>query len=294
MSHPITRFGILVGIDGSPESDAAIRWGTAEAVMRNVPLTLMHVVAPIIVTWPVIPISVGMTEWQEEHARHVLDRGRDTVTKAAGESRPPAVRTEVRYADVASELIDASRDAFMTVLGSRGMGVLGRIVLGSVSSSLLHHAHGPVAIIHAERTPAYGHASPVVLGIDGSPASEEATAFALDEASRRGVNLVALQAWADTANATLLGIDWARFEQEGHEVLAERLAGWQEKYPDVEVRHRLVVDEPARRLIDESHDAQLVVVGSHGRGGFAGMLLGSVSSKVVQESKVPTIVVRGR
>ena len=87
-------------------------------------------------------------------------------------------------------------------------------------------------------------------------------------------------------------MDWHERESQGQEVLAERLAGWQERYPDVRVKRSLVCDKPARWLLDQSERAQLVVVGSSGRGGFPGMLLGSVSSAVVQSARVPVIVVR--
>ena len=130
------------------------------------------------------------------------------------------------------------------------------------------------------------------VGIDGSPASEAATALAFDEASRRGVELVALHAWSDIAVFPALGMDWHNRESQGQEVLAERLAGWQEQYPDVPVKRLLVCDRPSRWLLEESERAQLVVVGSHGRGGFRGMLLGSVSSAVAQAATVPVIVVR--
>lgn len=92
----------------------------------------------------------------------------------------------------------------------------------------------------------------------------------------------------------MLGMDWRDAEAKGHETLAERLAGWQEQYPDLHVKRLVVCDRPARWLIEEAEHAQLVVVGSHGRGGFAGMLLGSVSSHVAQSATVPVIVVRGR
>jgi nucleotide-binding universal stress UspA family protein len=180
----------------------------------------------------------------------------------------------------------------MVVVGSRGMGALGRGVLGSVSSGLVHYGHCPVAVVHADEAQAPDLTSPVLLGIDGSPASEAATALAFDEASRRGVDLVALHAWSDIGVLPIPGMDWHQYEGQGHEALAERLAGWQEQYPDVHVRRRVVCDQPARRLLDESAQAQLVIVGSRGRGGFKGMLLGSVSTKVAEGAKAPVIVVR--
>jgi nucleotide-binding universal stress UspA family protein len=131
------------------------------------------------------------------------------------------------------------------------------------------------------------------LGIDGSIASEAATALAFDEASRRGVDLVALHAWSDVGIPPLFINDWwYDLQTEARELLAERLAGWQEKYPDVHVDRRIVCDVPAHALVAESRVAQLVVVGSHGRGGFAGMLLGSVGAAVAHASDAPVIVVR--
>jgi nucleotide-binding universal stress UspA family protein len=167
-------------------------------------------------------------------------------------------------------------------------------VLGSVSNGLVHYAHCPVVIVHGSQAHERDRTSPVLLGIDGSPASEAATELAFDEASRRGVDLVALHAWSDVGVFPILGMDWHQYEDEGHEVLAERLAGWQERYPDVHVRRRVVCDQPARWLLDESEHAQLVVVGGRGRGGFKGMLLGSVSTAVAQGAKAPVVVVRSR
>ena len=129
-------------------------------------------------------------------------------------------------------------------------------------------------------------ASPLV-GVDGSPASEGATELAFDEASRRGVQLVALRAWSDVGVFPILGMNWRDYESQGAELLAE-----QEQYPDVQVQRRLVCDKPAHWLIEESQRAQLVVVGSHGRGGFPGMLLGSVSSALAHSVKSPLIIHR--
>ncbi len=292
MPEHTKKYGILVAVDGSTESDAAVRWATDEAVLHNAPLTLAHVVVPVVTSWPVRSLQTEFNQWQEDNARQVLDQAEQIVRASHDESALPDVRTEVLHDYDVSALVTASKQARMVVVGSRGLGAVGRAVLGSVSSGLVHHARCPVAIVHADQAQAPDRTSPVLLGIDGSPASEAATALAFDEASRRNVDLVALHAWSDVGIFPVVGMNWHEYEDEGHEVLGERLAGWQEQYPDVHVRRRIVCDKPVRWLIEESQQAQLVVVGSHGRGGFPGMLLGSVSSAVAQSANAPVIVVR--
>jgi nucleotide-binding universal stress UspA family protein len=294
MSKDTKKYGILVAVDGSVESDAAVGWAAREAVMRDADVTLMHVIAPVVVGWPVRYLRASFNESQEENARQVIGQAQKTVRTSLEDAEPPAVRTEVQRSAVAVTLINASRNAQLVVVGSRGMGGIGRVVLGSVSNGLVHYAHCPVVIVHGSQAHERDRTSPVLLGIDGSPASEAATELAFDEASRRGVDLVALHAWSDVGVFPILGMDWHQYEDEGHEVLAERLAGWQERYPDVHVRRRVVCDQPARWLLDESEHAQLVVVGGRGRGGFKGMLLGSVSTAVAQGAKAPVVVVRSR
>ncbi|MGA9359204.1 MAG: universal stress protein [Mycobacterium sp.] len=291
MSETATKYGILVGVDGSPASDAAVTWASREAVSRRIPITLMHVVAPVVVGWPVGQLYANMPEWQKDNAQHVIEHARKTLTASLGESEAPEVHIEMLYASVVPTLIKASKEARMIVVGSQGIGALRRLLLGSVSTALIHHAHCPVAVIRSdERTTP--DTAPVLVGIDGSPASEAATALAFDEASRRGVDLLALHAWSDVGVFPVLGMDWRDRESEGEEVLAERLAGRQEEYPDVHVQRLLVCDRPSHWLLKQSEHAQLVVVGSHGRGGFPGMLLGSVSSAIAHSTNIPVIVVR--
>ncbi|BAX92945.1 universal stress protein [Mycobacterium shigaense] len=292
MSEHTTKHGILVCVDGSASSDAAVAWAAHEAVMRHLPITLMHAVAPVVVGWPVGQMYVEMPEWQKESGEHVIDQARKTLTVHLAGFQPPEIHTEMVYSSVAPALIEASKDAWMIVAGSEGMGAVGRLLLGSVTSALIHHAHCPVAVIRCGDSAPPEPDSPVVVGIDGSPASEAATALAFDEAARRGVELVALHAWSDVGVFPMVGMDWQDSEARGREVLAERLAGWHEQYPDVPVRRVICCDKPSKWLLDESKDAQLVIVGSHGRGGFTGMLLGSVSSTVAQAATVPVIVVR--
>lgn len=289
MSSPSEKYGILVGVDGSAQSDAAVRFATHEAVMRKAPLTLMHVIEPIPEWASGAEQSRIAQVWQDE-ARDLLERARKTALACVAEPESLDLRTEVACSPVVPMFVVASTAAEIVVLGSRGMTPLGRFLLGSVSNSLVHHAHCPVAVVHDDG-PA-DEEGPVLVGVDGSPASEPAIAFAFEEAARRGAKLLALHAWSDVAVFPILGMDWRDYEARGVELLAERLAGYQQEYPDVQVRRRVVCDKPAHWLMEESRHAQLVVVGSHGRGGFSGMLLGSVSSALAQSSKAPLIVVR--
>jgi nucleotide-binding universal stress UspA family protein len=288
-----TRSEVVVGVDGSASSDAAVGWAAHDATIRKVPVRLLYVVAPTPADSIEAPNDT-ITQEQEARARQVLDRAHRIIEGRNDEARPE-VRVEVRYAGVLATLVDASRDAQMIVVGTRGLGEFGRHMLGSVSSGLLHRAHCPVAVIHDPDSarPDIRDVAAVLVGIDGSQASEAATALAFAEASLRGVPLVALHAWSDVGVFPILGMDWHVYRDKGDEVLGERLAGWQEIYPDVQVHRRLVRDVPARWLINESESAQLVVLGSRGRGGFDGLHLGSVSSAVAQSARVPVIVVRG-
>jgi nucleotide-binding universal stress UspA family protein len=292
MSNKATLSEVVVGVDGSAASYAAVRWAAHEAALRRFDVKLLYIVAPTPMSSTEAPNDT-ITQAQEVEARRVLDHARRIVDEWKSEARP-RIRVEVRYAGIVETLVDASRTAQMIVVGTRGLGEFGWHMLGSVSSGLLHHAHCPVAIIHDPDTAGrkIRDDAPVLVGIDGSPASEAATAMAFAEASRRRVPLVALHAWSDVGVFPILGMDWQVYRDDGDEVLGERLAGWQEAYPDVQIHRKLVCDVPARWLVDESEHAQLVVLGSRGRGGFDGLHLGSVSSAVAQSARVPVIMVR--
>lgn len=294
MSTSKAHHGIVVGVDGSPPSKVAVDWAAREAAMRNLPLTIIHVTqAATVLMWAEAPMPPDLAVRFEKSGELILHDARVIAEDAAGGPAAIRVDTELLSAAVLPTLIDSSKDAEIIVVGCRGLGAIGRRLLGSVSWGLIHHANCPVAVIHDEdplmSTPAK---APVVVGIDGSPASESATAIAFEEASRRGVELVAVHAWSDFAVSELPGVEWSDVEKQAEQTLAERLAGWQERYPDVTVRRFVVVDRPAHQLLEQSESAQLTVVGSHGRGGFAGMLLGSVSSAVAEAARMPVIVAR--
>ncbi len=292
-SSALKYHGIVVAVDGSPASRVATDWAARDAALRQVPLTVVHVVAPMdIGPWVDLPLSGEFWEERERRAQQIIDDALRVVADAVRDSGEILVDHRVVYDTVVPTLVDMSKDSDMIVVGCRGLGGVQNLLLGSVSSGLVHHAHCPVAVIHDE-DPLMDHpaTAPVAVGIDGSPASELATAIAFDEASRRGVELVAIHTWMNNAD---FKVDVAGEEAaaQADEEVAQRLAGWCERYPDV-VAHRVIgQDNPAHRLLAESERAQLLVVGSHGHGGFAGLLLGSVSSHVAHAARMPVIVAR--
>lgn len=290
VSTSTKRLGIVVAVDGSPAADAAACWAAHDAAMRNVPLTVVHAVATPTAAYPPVPYPEALVVRLEDDGKKAIMH----AVKIAEDAMPPdakvAIGRELVYAAPAPALIKMSDEADMIVVGTSGRGLLARGVLGSVSSTVVRHANCPVAVVHDER-PADRRDAPVLLGVDGSPVSERATELAFDEASRRGVDLVAVHAWSDFTTEVPY-LDWATVEEEAQRSLAESLAGWLESYPDVTVHRRVVRDRPAQHLIDEAASAQLVVLGSHGRGSLAGMLLGSVSNTVLHSVRVPVIVAR--
>lgn len=293
MSSRNASLGIVVGVDESPAATVAVQWAAREAELRKIPLTLVHAISPEVATWADARLPAGLARWQHDRGRRLVDAAFKVVEEASMRGGPAEVHCEIFSSAVVPTLVDLSKEAQLVVLGCRGSGRWPGRLIGSVSSGLLRYAHCPVAIVHDE-DPSMSHPSqaPVLVGIDGSPASELATAVAFDEASRREVGLVALHSWSDADVSVWPGIDWLAAESTAEEVLAERLAGWQERYPDVSVERTVVRDKPALQLVNRSEDAQLVVVGSRGRGGFAGMLVGSVGETVAQMARVPTIMAR--
>lgn len=284
-----TRSSIVVGIDGSDSSRQALDWATEEATRRQLRLHLLCAWHSDYAAETVAPLVPSL----EDECRSVLE----TAAAHAKTVAPGLdVRTRTVHAQTASALIAASRHADTIVVGSRGLGAVKEAFLGSTSMQLAVHASCPVVVV---REVAAGHdpTRRVVAGVDGSDLSVQATGYAFEQAAHRGLGLTVLHAWDPNVYTsgvamTVLVDTWNELEVEQEIITSAALAGWAEKYPDVDVRTHVVQGRPADILIDASQGAELVVVGSRGRGGFRGLLLGSVSRNVLDRAHCPVAVVR--
>jgi nucleotide-binding universal stress UspA family protein len=285
MSNPV-----VVGVDGSPRSLDAVDLAAHEATLRNAPLHLVYAYV-----WPYVAAPIGPSEARGLE-RSLRDDAEQIVREAADRARATAptvaVTSEAVVGAPTATLLERSRTASLVVIGDRGHGGFTGLLAGSVAVQLSAHATCPVLVARGRTDPT----GDVLVGVDGSPASEPAVGFAFEEAALRGVDLTALHAWTDpfsTGPGEILPLayDAALVEAKEERVLAESLAGWCDKYPDVTARRRLVRGHTREVLIEATEGAQLAVVGSRGRGGFTGLLLGSVSQAVLHHAACPVAVV---
>ncbi len=285
-SSPVPQGAVVVGVDGSASSIAALDWATGEAARRRRPLHLLHAysLARLAATGP-----YDITQQFDVVSPNALDRVR---------SMEPDV--ELSWSEpehsAPSALVDASRVADTVVVGSRGIGAAHAAVTGAVSVQVAAEAECPVVVVREQGglgTPG----GPVVVGVDGSELSVEAVRHAFEQAASRGCGIVAVHAWSlmyegVPASHAMAVIDRDEIEQQAKAALGESLAGFAEEFPDVVVDRVVVEDYAVDALVRQSDAASLVVVGSRGRGRVRGFLLGSVSQGVMHASACPVLVAR--
>jgi nucleotide-binding universal stress UspA family protein len=215
------------------------------------------------------------------------------LVRDLGADRASRVSRRVECDLPAKGLLRVAADAGLLVVGARGIGGFKRLLLGSVSDHCLHHATVPVAVIRGGRPLPAGVPRRVVVGVDGSPASDRALAWAVDEAVVRHADLVVVHAWQIPAAGELAGFDVDRLDEGARSVLDQALARVDVSGLERPVDRRPVCAHPSSALLEAGEGAELVVVGARGRGGFSGLLLGSVSQQVAHHATGPLIVVRG-
>ncbi|MCP2322903.1 nucleotide-binding universal stress UspA family protein [Hamadaea flava] len=289
----MTSLPIVAGVDGSPESLAAAAVAAREAVLRGVPVRIVHgFIWPAMRNVPLGPAALGPAEGGlENQARQIVAEGVAAVRAAA-----PGVEVtgEVITGSAAQALIRASGGASIVVVGDRGLGAFAGLLAGSVSIHVAAHAACPVMVVRGTTDPS----TPVLLAVDGSPAGDAAVGFAFQEAALRNVPLWALHVWAHpTADVATemqpLIFDESVARENEERLIIDALARWRTEFPDVDLRTQVVHGRVRRTILEATRGAQIIVLGSRGFGGFKGMLLGSVSQAALYHSDCPVVIVPG-
>jgi nucleotide-binding universal stress UspA family protein len=283
---------VVVGIDGSSCAQHAAQWAAAEATRRHGALRLIH-------AYSLPPAGYsGYNPYPAPLLAQLREEGQALLagTAAALRRDHPTldISTQQTHGDTAAVLQHASADAVLTVIGAHGRNRVA-VALGSVAAHIAATNPVPVAVIRPGDTP---DAGPVVVGVDGSPTSEAAIAFAFDAAAVRGAGLVAVHCWTDPAidgpvpAYSAVIADPEPIANAERILLAERLAGWADKYPDVSVQQVLAHDRPAPALLKYAATAQLIVVGTRGHGKLTSVLLGSISHALISHAACPVVIAR--
>lgn len=273
------ELGILAGYDGSPGSGEALAWAAAEATSRRSPLTVCSAWAP---GYPALPGEVTAFDLARRSGERTLAQGVQLVHDLMV---PVGIRPLLTAGPAAVVLCEHSARAEMLVVGARGQGGFEGLPLGSVSSQVTAHALGRIVVVrrHWRRVP--NHAPPViVVGAEGSAASEPAVEFAFEEAAYHGTALLAVCALADSPG----NLGAARQIEESFERLIDR---YEKAHPEVVVGRHVTQGCARTALLGAAGGAQLLVVGARGRGGIEGMMLGSVSSALLHHAPCPVGIV---
>jgi len=281
---------IIVGYDRSTEARAAATWALDQAARTGAQVEFFYAYE-----WPIwapaastVPAPAVWPDGETERA--VRASLAEAQTSAAASHPGVATHVTTVHAEAALSLVERSTQADLIVVGSRGHSAVTDL-LGSVSVAVSAHAHCPVAVVRGDP------AAPgdVVVGVDDSPAAQRALEFALEEAAARGTGLRVIHArppltgmWAEGPDVTAAALTGRR------RWLEDLAAGWQAKFPQVEVHTEVAAEHPAAALIRAGATARLVVVGSRGRGVLRGMLLGSVSRHLLHHAACTVIVVHER
>ncbi|GAA1193893.1 universal stress protein [Prauserella alba] len=289
---------VVVGTDGSETALRGVQWAARAAAVRRAPLQILHASGyPERYTGEsMLPPESFKAELRRQRWEFLHAARQSAIDTVAASGLPRLdVETVLDPEQPIPALVQASASARLLVLGTSAHRSITGLIVGSTTIALVGHAHSPVVSVRGDvGDTGEPDRRPVVVGVDGSPLSERALGCAFDEASFRSVALVAVHTWSDSDTSAFreTHVDWEPLRDTEERRLAERLAGWRERYPDVPVERVLVKDKPRHELLEWSQRAQLVVVGSRGRGGFRGLLLGSTSHALIHNAGCPVLVAR--
>lgn len=286
----VGRFPVVVGVDESAGTDQALAWAVHEARSRAVAIRLVFAGGSVL-TYAGPRLYGNLPAPELVHVRRVGER---LLGKAAARVADLAPDLEVishaATAGPAHVLIEESARASLLVLGSRHLGTVGSVVLGSVSAAVSARAACPVVVLRGLAGMAGEHAA-VVVGVDAHSSSEGVLEFGFDYASRRAVPLRAVLCWHPDLLAEMLWRPAPPAPERVEAWLSEVLAGWRERYPDVAVHPGVIRDHPVTGLVAAATAQDLLVVGSHSHHALSGALLGSVSQGVLHHATCPVAVI---
>ncbi|WP_433258124.1 universal stress protein [Streptosporangium sp. CA-135522] len=281
---------VVVGVDGSPSSQAAVEWAAADAVRRGCALRIVQACEPWIYDIP-LQTPPGFRDSMSEYYQGVLEEA-----AALARERAPGVEgdTVLETGRPVEILQREAADAEQLVLGSRGRGGFTGLLLGSVSLALAGHVAVPVVVVRGDQERTYDE---VVVGFDASSHSAAPLEYAFEEAVRRGARLHAIHTWqmpVTGQGAAVYAPLIEEISEAGQRRAADTLAPWRDKYPQVKVEETAVYGHPVAVICEASQTADLVVVGSRGLGRLGAAVLGSVSHGVLHHARCPVAVVPAR
>jgi nucleotide-binding universal stress UspA family protein len=289
MTHRPGGRPVIAAIDGSEGSLRGARMAAEEARRRGAALELLTAL-------PWSSLGVVTSPSASDLPGAVLRNAESMLKEVVAELEP--VAGGVSWSVVERRPVDALRDAStraqLLVLGSRGAGGVAGLLVGSTATAVVPAAECPVLVLPDDTSVRVSQRRSVVVGVEGRSGDEEVLGAAFDEAAARGTDLIAVHAWQDVrvgASFEVVSplIDWAGVRDDEERVLAEALAGWREKQPDVVVREVVLRDKTAHALLAAALTAELLVVGHRRRNRLAA--LGSTAHGVLHRTSGPLLVV---
>lgn len=295
--HPVPHGSIVIGVDGSPASNRALAWAVADATRRSLPVHLLcaretyigaaHLDSSVAWTDPTLDaLDSSLT---------VVEEARDYIRSVSPDLQVTSSRP---WGRPAQHLVIASREAEMLVVGSRGHGRLASVVLGTVSLQTAAHARCPVIVVR-EGQPEHPTGSlKITVGVDGSSDAREAVQFAMRLAGPGGDVDLVLAWWLEVVDGMVVttpeSSQWETIVRRHRATLDDALGSTREEYPHVNVETHIERGRTEDVLLGAVRNSDLLVVGSRGRGGFAGLMLGSVSQHMLGAAPCPVAVMVNR
>lgn len=282
---------ILVAYDASLDAQAALDWAIREARISDLPLLITFVRHDFVTR----ESSAATMSWSPAVVESLAPSGVEIVADGVARATAAGVvaTSQILEGPTAAAIAEQSTEVAMIVIGSRGIGAIQGAFLGSVVPHVASHSHCPVIVVRAGGDPS----APVVVGVDGSAESLVTLGWAFEFADRHGLAVDVRYAYEIPIYPEIVPYIppvelLTEVRASAERAVSDEAAQWSKRYPGVVVTTHAVQGHPARMLADASRQASLVVVGSHGRGGFTGMLLGSTSQTLLHHAHCTVAVIR--